>query len=84
MTFSPRSRASALIGSMSAGWPYRWTAMIARVLGVMAAAIRPGSRLWVASSGSTGMGVAPACVTASHVAMYVLAGTITSSPGPMP
>ena len=39
--------------------------------------------LCVAMSGSTGTGVAPTPVTASQVAIYVLEGTITSSPGPM-
>jgi len=34
--------------------------------------------------GSTGTGRAPTWLTASQVAMYVFAGTITSSPGPIP
>ena len=73
-----------MMASMSAGWPYRCTGMMAQVRGVIAASMRCGSMLWVCSSGSTGTGVAPACVTASQVAMKVLDGTITSSPGPMP
>ena len=38
----------------------------------------------VRSSTSTGTGVAPVCETASHVAMNVWPGTMTSSPAPMP
>ena len=38
----------------------------------------------VDSLGSTGTGIAPARDTASQVAMKVLAGTITSSPAPIP
>src|SRR2546426_217228 len=33
MTGMPRSRAAARIGSISAVWPYRWTGMMAEVLG---------------------------------------------------
>jgi hypothetical protein len=40
--------------------------------------------LWVRGSGSTGTGVAPHWLTASQVAMKVLLGTMTSSPGPTP
>ena len=50
----------------------------------MAASIRAGSRLKVSGSGSTGTGVAPAYDTASQVAIYVLEGTMTSSPAPIP
>ena len=32
----PRARAMAMMASMSAGWPAKWTGMIARVRGVMA------------------------------------------------
>src|SRR5215212_6415851 len=49
---------------------------------VMAASMRCGSILNVRGSGSTGTGVAPALLTASQVAIYVLEGTTTSSPGP--
>ena len=43
--------------------------MIARVRGVIAASMRAGSMLYVASSGSTGTGRAPTWLAASHVAM---------------
>ena len=43
--------------------------IVVGVRGDRAAASRVGSRLLVAGSGSTGTGVAPACVTASQVAM---------------
>ena len=56
--------------------------MIAFVDGVMAASTASAVMLCVAGSGSTGTGVAPACDTASQVAMNVFDGTITSSPGP--
>ncbi len=84
MTLSPWRRAIAMMGSMSAGCPYRCTGRMARVAGVIAASIRAGSRLYLRASGSTGTGVAPAYDTASHVAMYVFEGTMTSSPGPIP
>ena len=43
MTTRPCARAISRIGSMSAGWPYRWTGMMALVRGVIAASIWPGS-----------------------------------------
>ena len=51
---------------------------------VIAVSISAGSILYVSAFGSTGTGVAPTADTASQVAIYVLAGTMTSSPGPMP
>jgi hypothetical protein len=51
--------------------------MMALVLLVMAASNRKGSILKVSSRGSTGTTVAPTLDAASHVAMYVLEGTIT-------
>ena len=69
---------------MSAGWPYRCTGMIARVRGVIARSTASAVMLCVAGSGSTGTGAAPVWDTASQVAMKVLDGTITSSPGPTP
>lgn len=47
-------------------------------------AIRAGSMRHVCGSGSTRTGVAPFALTAMSEAMYVFAGAITSSPGPMP
>ena len=58
-----------IIGSMSAGAPNKWTAMMAAVRGVIAASMRAGSMLKECASGSTGTGAAPSWETASHVAM---------------
>ena len=47
---SPRGRVSsamAMIASMSAGWPAKWTGMMALVRGVIAASTAAGSRLKV-------------------------------------
>ena len=56
--------------------------MIAFVEGVIAASTASAVMLCDTGSGSTGTGMAPACVTASQVAMNVFDGTTTSSPGP--
>jgi len=69
---------------MSAGWPYRCTGTTALVRAVSAASILPGSTLAVSGRQSTNTGVAPQWLTASAVAMNVLTGTTTSSPGPTP
>ena len=58
--------------------------MIAAVRDVTAAAADAGSRQYVAGSMSAKTGRAPACTTALAVAAKVNAGTMTSSPGPMP
>src|SRR5689334_15763029 len=71
----------SLIASMSAGWPYRWTGMMPFVLGEIAASTCSGSRHQVAGSTSTNTGSAPTYRTALAVAMYVMDGTMTSSPG---
>src|SRR5699024_5600683 len=60
------------------------TDITAVVLEVMALLTASGFSPDQALSGSTGTGVAPAPNTASHVAMNVWEGTITSSPGPTP
>ena len=59
-------------------------AMIARVRSVTAAAQAPRSIAAVSTSTSTGTGAAPTAHTADAVGTAVKAGTITSSPGPMP
>ena len=52
--------------------------------GVIAGSMAAGSMLAVSGRQSTKTGVAPAWLTASAVAMKVLTGTMTSSPGPTP
>ena len=70
--------------SMSTGLPARWTGISALVRGVIAASAASRSmRPWPGSL-STSTGVAPACSTAFAEATNVIAGTRTSSPGPMP
>ena len=69
---------------MSAGCPKRCTGTIAFVRWVIAASTAAGSMLAVSGSTSASTGVAPVWETASAVAMKVLAGTMTSSPGPIP
>ena len=76
-----RSRASRPTG---ASWPKRCTAATAWVRGVMAASTASGSIRSRSSSTSTGTGTAPMREAASAVAMKVLAGMITSPPGPHP
>ncbi len=49
---------------------------------VIAGSMRAGSMLPVNGSGSTGTSIAPHWLAASQVAMYVLEGTMTSSPNP--
>ncbi len=84
MTRSPCRAAVWLIATMSGICPYRWTAMTARVAGVRTASIASGVISRVASSTSANRGRAPARTIASTVATNVLAGTTTSSPGPIP
>ena len=74
MTRSPYFLASARSGSMSAGWPKRWTGMIARVSGVIACSPLSGSRLKVAALTSARRGVPPAAETPNAVAMNVSTG----------
>src|SRR5581483_6588355 len=75
---------SAHNGSRSAGWPYRWTGMIAFVRGVTSSATRAGSTLSVSGSTSAKIGVAPVCTITLAVAGHVIGVVITSSPGPIP
>ncbi len=58
--------------------------MIAFVAGVIAASTAAGSTQYVSSSMSTNTGVAPVRATELPVAANVNAGTMTSSPGPIP
>ena len=58
--------------------------MIARVRGVIAASAASRSISPVPGTESTSTGVAPACSTALAEATNVIAGTSTSSPGPIP
>ncbi len=58
--------------------------MIARVAGVIAASAASRSINPVPGTESTSTGVAPACSTALAEATKVIAGTSTSSPGPIP
>jgi len=58
--------------------------MIARVRGVTAASTWPGSMVSVPGTTSQNTGSAPAAIAAYGVAEKVSAGTITSSPPPIP
>ena len=78
------AEAISMIRSMSAIWCPRCTGMIARVRGVTAASTASGSIVQVASVTSTNTGSAPAAIGAYAVALNVSAGTITSSPHPIP
>ncbi len=68
----------------SAICPYRCTGTTARVAGPTAANAACGSRRYVSGRQSARTGRAPILATAPAVAMKVLAGTTTSSPGPTP
>ena len=70
--------------SISAGWPYRCTGMMAAVCGVTAASTASGSTQKYLASMSAKTGRAPVSATALAVAANVNDGTITSSPAPMP
>src|SRR5271157_4395862 len=72
------------MGSRSAGRPNRWTGMMARVFGVMTAAINAGLMLKVTGSMSTKTGFAPTRAMEPAVAMKLKGDVMTSSPGPMP
>ena len=69
---------------MSTASPAKCTGMIALVRGVIAASTWSRSRLRLSSSTSTNTGRAPTRITTLALAAKVMAGTITSSPGPMP
>ncbi len=69
---------------MSTGCPYRCTGTTAVVRGVTAGPTAAVSMRPLLSRQSTKTGVAPMWLTASAVAMNVLAGTMTSSPGLTP
>jgi hypothetical protein len=84
MTTRLRALAVAMIGSMSAGCPYRCTGTIALVRGVIAAARPSGLRVSESGSTSTSTGVAPVYVITATEATKVNGTVMTSSPGPMP
>ena len=79
-----RQRRAPRIGSRSAGWPYRWTGMIAFVRGVTSSATRSGSMFRSESRTSAKTGVAPVWTITFAVAGHVIGVVITSSPGPTP
>ncbi|CAM5443972.1 hypothetical protein SCALM49S_05924 [Streptomyces californicus] len=64
--------------------PAMCTGRIARVRAEATARTASGVRHWRPGSTSAGTGTAPVFCTAREVLMKVNAGTITSSPGPMP
>ena len=80
----PWASASVRRPAQGTGAPYRCTGMMARVRSVIAASTPAKLIFIVSGSASTGTTVAPVCATASQVAINVCAGTITSSPGPIP
>ena len=69
---------------MSTVEPIRCTGSTALVRGPIAAATASAVSRWVSGSTSTSFGVAPARLTPSALAMNEFAGTMTSSPAPMP
>ena len=69
---------------MSAIWWPRCTGMMARVREVTAASTWSGSTVRVPARTSQNTGSAPAAMAAYGVAAKVSAGTITSSPQPIP
>jgi hypothetical protein len=73
-----------MMGSMSAGWPNKWTGMMPTVRGVMRAAICAGSMVPVSGSVSQKTTLPPACVMVSVVEIHEWAGASTSSPGCTP
>ncbi len=70
-TGRPCLSAIAVIGVMSAGAPKMCTGMMARVRGVIAASISPGSRFRSVGRMSTNTGTAPIRTMASMVASKV-------------
>ncbi len=69
---------------MSAGQPWMWTGMMARVRAVIRSSILSGSRLYVRGSMSAKTGTALFWRTASAVARKVKAVVMTWSPVPIP
>ncbi len=69
---------------MSHRFPYRCTAMMALVRGVMAASARSGSMHQLSSRTSTNTGRAPRWTMGAAVAIQFVSARITSSPGPTP
>ena len=69
---------------MSQGRPAMCVGRIARVRGPIRATTAARSRLRVPGSTSTNTGVAPTLTIMFGAAKNVIAGVMTSSPGPMP
>ena len=84
MTVRRRRLAISSTPSIDAGRPQRCSGTIARVRAVTARSMQAGSMFAVPFSTSTITGCAPTLLTAIAVATLVFAGTITSSPGPIP
>ena len=70
--------------SISTGLPARYTGMIARVFGVIAASTLSRSMLRVTGSMSANTGVAPTSRITFAVATQEIGVVMTSSPAPMP
>ena len=87
-TSHPCFLASARTCGMSAGWPYRWTGMIAlidaRSSEGSAFSRAATSMVYVAREMSANRGVAPTCSIAATVATPVYETVMTESPGPTP
>ena len=81
ITKRPCSFAMAMIASMSAVWPNKWTGTMALVFGVIFRLTSAGSMLKVPGSTSAKTGVIPSSATTSTVATKVKEHVMTSSPG---
>ena len=80
----PASRASSTIGSSSTVAPYRCTGITQRTRGRQRRGdVLGGDEVGARDRHRRTRGTAPTALTASAVAMNELAGTITSSPGPI-
>ena len=80
---SSRLSCTSMMAAMWHARPTMCTGMMARVRRVILRSASAGSGVSVSSISAT-MGTAPTARTARAVAMKVQAGTMTSSPGPMP
>lgn len=84
ITVSPCRAAMSLIAAMSHGCPNKCTGTMAFVRGVIMRSALSADMLNVSASTSANTGVPPSRATASATAPNENAGTITSSPCPMP
>ena len=83
-TRKPCRFAISMIAFMSHTPPNKCTGTMALVRGVMSASILDTSISQSSARLSQNTGVAPVCEIVATLAIYVNAGTITSSPGPTP